>query len=136
MSYTIEISLLLADEVTYDLLDIVTNYAIINDCTNIYSDIEYEMNTKTLRQHKIITISFKNDTNSVNFINVIKKQKKIYIESVYNNDTNILIYASKYYLTQRVEKVFSKEFKYQKRTRSYSDTDLLILKTIKPEWYK
>ena len=67
----------------------------------------------------------------IKFLKYIKNNKQTYLESIYNDDTNMLLYASNYYITQKMDKYLAKEFKLEKRKRSYSEDETLILDTIK-----
>jgi hypothetical protein len=56
--------------------------------------------------------------------------KGLYIELIYDEDTNSILYASQYYITQKMDKFSAKNFKSKKRERSYSDDENMILKSV------
>jgi hypothetical protein len=66
----------------------------------------------------------------LNFLKSIKYMPGIHIESIYDDDNNNILYASSYFLTQKMEKSFSKIYKLEKRKRSYSEDDKMILKEV------
>jgi len=87
-----------------------------------------EKNLCIQRNHKVITVNFDEQSikQLIKFINIIKKTKKIYIESIYNEETNGMIYASQYYLTL-MDKYIAKNYKTTRRERSYSEDDTIII---------
>jgi hypothetical protein len=54
----------------------------------------------------------------------------LHIESIFNEDTNIILYASKFYQTAKMDKSKQKEYIVDKRTRSYSEDENTILHLI------
>jgi hypothetical protein len=66
----------------------------------------------------------------IDFLKTIKYIPGINIESIYDDDNNHILYASSYFLTQKMEKSFSKTYKLEKRKRSYSEDDKMILKEV------
>jgi hypothetical protein len=66
----------------------------------------------------------------VDFLKNIKYMPGIHIECIYDDDNNSILYASSYFLTQKMEKNFSKMYKLEKRKRSYSEDDKMILKEV------
>ena len=82
----------------------------------------------------VITCRFTEQENYIhNIINLIKQVKKIphiYIESIYeDNIKSKLLYASKYYL-KNVDKLEVEHYNKEKRERSYSDMEIMILNSI------
>ena len=67
----------------------------------------------------------------IKFLKFIKNNCNLYLESIYNEDTHALLYASQYYVTQKMDKNVAKDFKIEKRNRSYSEDETIILDTIK-----
>jgi flavorubredoxin len=55
----------------------------------------------------------------------------LYLELIYHEDTSEILYASQYYITQKMNKSIGKEFKKERKERSYSDDENMILNTIK-----
>lgn len=101
--------------------------------TFFYSNYEMEKNIRIQRNHMIITAHFEEEKEKIQdllcFLNYIKKQKGIYIESIYNEETNQILYASQYYLTM-MDKFLSKKYQTNKRSRSYSEDETIILNEI------
>jgi hypothetical protein len=101
------------------------------NCTCVYND--YEIHSKDHRNHCIITIEFEHQEihSLILFVRNIKKIEGLYIESIYNESSHSLVYASTYYQTKKMSKGCAKEYKEEKRTRSYSEEDVMILDTMK-----
>lgn len=133
MGYNIEVSFnLLKNSNVSELEDTIITMAKNSDCTFYYSNCEIEKNLAIQRNHMVITLVFdqcKVDT-MLQFIKDMKKIKGIYIESIFNEETNGMIYASQYYLTL-IDKQLSKNYKSNKRERSYSEDDIIILHEVK-----
>ena len=134
MGYTIEVSFNVVNtgSVT-EVLQSVKLYAEECGCEHFYEDYEFENKTQFIRRHCVITANFSqlNIGEMVKFLKFIKNYHDIYLESIYDETSNILLYASKYYVTQKMDKGLAKEFKIEKRKRSYSEDETLILNTIK-----
>tara|TARA_B100001996_G_scaffold51716_1_gene36968 strand:- start:1608 stop:2018 length:411 start_codon:yes stop_codon:yes gene_type:complete len=90
----------------------ITNIA--NNCDSQYSIHEQSYNKK---QQKICYIyvviySDNNFSDFINFIKLIKKEKKMYIDCIYQDDVKCdLIYASPNYL-KKTDKNFTNTYKY------------------------
>jgi hypothetical protein len=133
MGYNIEVSFnILKNSNVTELEDHIVSLAKECDCTFIYSNCEMENKLFMQRNHNVITSNFDNTNvnDLVKYIKTIKKIKGIYIESIYNEETKEIIYASQYYLTI-MDKTMSKTYKLNKRNRSYSDDDIKIVNEIK-----
>jgi hypothetical protein len=134
MGYNIELSFNVVNtgSVT-EVLQSVKVYAEECGCEQIYEDYEFENKTQFIRRHCIITANFSqlNIIEMIKFLKFIKSYRNIYLESIYDETSNILLYASKYYVTQKMDKNLAQEFKFEKRKRSYSEDETLILDTIK-----
>ena len=132
MGYNIEVSFnILNNKIVSELEDYITSVAKDCKCSSSYSIIEMEnenSNTFMQRNHNVITSIFDeiNVNDLVNYIKTIKKIKGIYIESIFNEETNQIIYASQYYLTI-LDKFSSNTYKSNKRTRSYSEDETIIM---------
>lgn len=132
MGYNIEVSFntLKNQNVTdyeQEIIQIAKNY----DCNNFYQLYEFEKNLYKNRTHSIINANFENVDKFTQFIKKIKHIRGVYIETIYN-DTNIkpdLLYASPYYLTT-MDKHLSKSYKKNKRERSYSEDETIILNSL------
>lgn len=134
MGYNIEVSFnILKNKNVSELEDYITSVAKDCKCSSSYSLIEMEnenenSNTNMQRNHNVITSIFDelNVNDLVNYIKTIKKIKGIFIESIFNEETNQIIYASPYYLTI-LDKFSSNSYKLNKRTRSYSEDETIIM---------
>ena len=132
MGYNIEVSFnIFKNSNVTELEDYIVSNAKICECDFFYSNCEMEKNLYRQRNHKVITINFddKKMQRLLKFLNSIKKIKGVYIESIYNENTNGIIYASQYYLTL-MDKNLSNIYKLTRRERSYSEDDTMILKEI------
>ena len=120
MGYNIEVSFsLIKNSSVTELQENIKNLATNCGCSYCYEDYEYETHVRYQRKHCIITINFNNPDiyNLINFLRNIKKSKGIYIEVIYDEDSNKIIYASKYYTTQKMEKSGSKIFKEERKIK-------------------
>ena len=109
----------------------IKNIALNTGCNYFYEDYEYETNVQYKRNHCIITINFnKLEINYIiEFLENIKKINGLYIESIYDEERSIVLYASKYYQTQRMLKENS--YKKEKKERTYSEEEERILNCMK-----
>lgn len=108
--------------------DYITSYG-----GTYYINYEYS-ETKWKVCSCVITCRFTEQENYIhNITSLIKEVKKIphiYIESIYeDNIKSKLLYASKYYL-KNVDKLEVEQYKKEKRDRSYSDMEIMILNSI------
>jgi len=134
MGYNIEVSFsLIKNSSVTELQENIKNLATNCGCSYFYEDYEYETHVRYQRKHCIITINFNNYDiyNLISFLRNIKKSKGLYIEVIYDEDSNKIIYASKYYITQKMEKSSSKIFKDEKKKKIYSDDDTKIIELMK-----
>lgn len=132
MGYNIEVSFNTLKHNIHDTQELIINTAVENGCNSYYNDFEFENNVRYNRNHCIFTIIFQ-DYDIDNIVKFLKKMKNIngiYIESIYDNDSNNILFASKLYITQMMDKQLAKIFKTNKRERSYSEDDMLILSAI------
>jgi hypothetical protein len=132
MAYTIEISINLqqnyndSENTLYYIAD-KYNY------DKIYKFEEIDGNNKIARCHSITVISFlKNQLDNLMFFIKNVKQYKCYnIECIYEDDIKTkLIYASDLYL-KYIDKDKRNIYTIFKRSRAYSEQEILILKQIK-----
>ena len=133
MGYNIEVTFnILKNCSVTQLLETVKVFAEENFCENFYEDYEFENKVQYKRSHCIISIMFsrQNIKNMVIFLNKIRRMKGLYIELIYDEDNNSILYASQYYITQKMDKSSAKKFKFKRRERSYSDDENMILKTV------
>ena len=134
MGYNIEVSFnILKNSSVSELQAIVRNLAEECGCESFYEDYEYETNTQFKRNHCIMIVNFQ-DKSSIyllHFLRFIRSKEGLFLESIYDEDTRTILYASQYYVTQKINKSNAKVFKREKRERSYSDDENMILKTIR-----
>jgi len=134
MGYNIEVSFnVLKNGSVTELQENVKSYAEECGCQQIYEDYEFENKTQFQRRHCIISAIFlqTNMSGLNDFVKFIKRQNGLYLESIYDDDSNMILYASQYYITQKMNKSLAKEFVIEKRKRSYSEDETMILNTIK-----
>jgi hypothetical protein len=134
MGYNIEVSFNTLKNNIKETQDLIIDKALENRCNYYYNDFEFEKNLCYNRNHCIITLIFQNNNCDIDyivkFIKIIKNIKGIYIESIYDNDNNNILFASKFYLTQMMDKHIAKMYKLNKRKRSYSEDDTIIMNTM------
>ena len=129
MGYNIEVSFnIFRNSNVTEMEQYIISEAQMCECKFFYSDCEMEKNLCIQRNHKVITVNFDDQhiKQLIKFITTIKKTRKIYIESIYNEETNGIIYASQYYLTL-MDKYIAKNYKTTRRERSYSEDDTIII---------
>lgn len=131
MGYNIEVSFNLLK--TGNIQESIHSYATECGCEYLYEDYEFENKTQFVRRHCIITAKFeqKNIDNMLEFLKFVKGTQGLYLESIFDDDSNSILYASQYYITQQMDKRLAKEFVIEKRKRSYSEDETIILHTIK-----
>jgi hypothetical protein len=139
MGYNIEVSYNILK--TGNIQESVSAYATECGCEHFYTDYEFENKTQFVRRHCIMTAKFDINTefiddntkmdNLLKFLKFVKTTQGLYLESIFDDDSNIILYASQYYITQKMDKFLAKEFAVEKRKRSYSEDETLILHTIK-----
>ena len=134
MGYNIEVSFnLLKHTYVTETQNSIVSLALENGCDSFYNEYEFEIKPRNKRNHNVITINFENyDIDKiVNFLKKIKLIQGVFIESIYDDNSNNLLFASKYYLTQMIDKHLVNNYKINKRDRSYSEDETIILKTVK-----
>jgi hypothetical protein len=135
MGYNIEVSfdILKNSSNASELQKTVKNYAEECGCESFYEDYEYEIHSQFKRNHCILTITF-SQTNVeylLLFLKFIKRREGLFLELIYDDISSSILYASQYYVTQKMNKSHSKIFKQERRERSYSDDENMILNIIK-----
>ena len=142
MSYTIEISFDIFkqynnnnnnnnnnnSELQNEALDMAGHYG----CETYYIDFEMENEYKHKRNHCIMTFHFdtSNISSMLKFLQYAKNNKNLYIETIFCNDTNNCLYASKSYLIQNVHKTSAKEYEMKRQHKKYSDAEKAILSIV------
>jgi len=111
----------------------IINLALENGCDSCYDSFEFINDKYETRTHVVITIIFQeyNINEIVKFLKKIKDIKGIHIESIYDENINTFLFASQYYLTQMMDKDLVVKYRRNKRERSYSEDDTMILNCIK-----
>jgi len=131
MGYNIEVSFnILKNSSVTELQDIVKEKAEECGCDYYYEDYEYETNVQFKRNHCIMTIVFSQDNlfYLLNFIKFIRSKKCLYLELIYDEDSRSILYASQYYITQKMNKF---NYKNYKKDKIYSFDENLILNIVK-----
>jgi len=132
MGYNIEVSFNIVKHGSVtELQNKIQELARESICNFLYHTYEFENNTQHKRNHCLFTINFDSEHeiihNFIYFIKNIKKMNGLYIESIYDENVNILLYASKYYQSQFMDTYLAKNYKQNKRSRSYSEDHIHIL---------
>ena len=134
MGYNIEVSFnILKSGGVSELLNKVRELAEDCLCEDFYEDYEFENKTQFQRRHCILSVNFAQEklNNMIEFLNNMKKNEGLYIELIYDENNNSILYASQYFITQKMDKYAAKQFKIEKRKRSYSDDENMILHAVK-----
>jgi hypothetical protein len=138
MGYNIELSFnILKHSCVTDIQETVTTLAHEYNCNHCYTDYEFDKNLQYQRTHCLITVVFENANISsvIDFLKKIKGMNGLYIESICDDTTSDILYASQYYLTQMMNKNCAINYKLNKRKRSYSEDDTMILKEVEKKNY-
>lgn len=133
MGYNIEVSFnILKNGSVTKLLDYVRDKAEECLCEDFYQDYEFENKVQFQRRHCLMSINFSqsNLNNMLKFLNNIRNTNGLYIELIYHENTNSILYASQYFLTQKMDKFNAKQFIQERRKRSYSEDENMILKSV------
>jgi hypothetical protein len=133
MVYNIEISFnILKNGSVTKLLEEVREFAENCYCEDFYEEYEFENKVQFQRRHCLISVRFlhENLNNMIEFLNRIRKYSGLYIELIYDEKSNSILYASQYFISQKMNKYTAKYFKTQKQKRSYSDDENMILNVI------
>jgi len=139
MGYNIELSFdILKNSSISEIQNNIKELATKNRCSYCYEDYEYETNVQYKRQHCIMTTNFENSNIKylVEFLKNITLMEGLHIELIFDEELNKILYASKYYQTQKMNKYIAKDYNNKKRDRSYSEDDTLILDAINKNFNK
>ena len=134
MGYSIEVSFnILKNSSVTEVKNMIINGAEECGCDSFHDDYEYDDHTQFKRNHCVITLNFlKTDiTDLIRFIKFIRSRCDIHLESIYDDNEYYILYASQYYITQKMDKCHGKTYKQERRERSYSDDENMILQSIK-----
>jgi hypothetical protein len=139
MGYNIEVSFnTLKHSCVMETRDMIINLALENGCESYYDTIEFINDQFETRNHNVITINFKenNIDQIVKFLKLVKDIRGMYIETIYDDLTEQLLFASKYYLTHTIDKYLVNKPKLNRRERSYSEDDTIIINTMQQKTKK
>ena len=134
MGYSIEVSFsILKNSSVTEVKNMIINGAEECGCDSFHDDYEYDSHTQFKRNHCVITLNFlKTDiTDLIRFIKFIRSRCDIHLESIYDDNEYYILYASQYYITQKMDKCHGKTYNKEKRERSYSDDENMILQSLK-----
>ena len=99
-------------------------------------DIHYESNENKWKLHTcIISVQFEKTTegiqNCTRFIKKVKETPQLHIETIYEENSNKIdmLYATNYYL-QQLDEYSAKNFKENKKKRSYSEDQTKIMNAL------
>jgi len=130
MGYNIEVSINIVKHPNLsELKKTITDFALDLNCENYYYIYEMEGTSRIPRNHCIIVINFNdNETFScAHFLKKMKRMKELHIECIYDDEIQCnLLYASRYYLTT-IDKDKVIKYNKNKRERSLSDNEKMIL---------
>jgi len=124
MEYIIEISFDIRKHMSFSHFnEHIFSLAEAKKCTSYYTLHEMEGGLSIDRNHSIITITFSESNDCIEFIKLIKPIKKLYIECIYSNNIRFkIIYTSSYYFTKKM----SKEGKQLYNKNTYSEEEEAI----------
>jgi len=134
MGYSIEVSFsILKNSSVTETKNMIIYGAEECGCDSFHEDYEYDTHTQFKRNHCVITLNFsKTDINElIRFLRFIRSRCGIYLELIYDENEYYILYASQYYITQKMDKCHGKIYKQERRERSYSDDENMILQSIK-----
>ena len=108
---------------------IINDTANLYNCDKIYMLSEEDGTIKIPRYHNVFIITFleNNYENLIKFIKYIKHYKQVYIESIYNEISYNLIYASAFYL-KNINKDIGKKYKNFIQQGLFTNIEALIIK--------
>ena len=133
MGYNVEVSINLLVHTNFsELRKEITDFALDLNCDHYYYLYEMGNGGKIPRNHCIIVVNFHDDEtfNCASFLKTLKRMKDLHIECIYDDEIVCnLLYASKYYLTT-IEKDKAIKYSKNKRERSLSDNDKVVLEPV------
>jgi len=126
MGYNIDLS--------FDILkhghakDTALSFATNNGCKYHYD--AYEIEQQRSRNHCVMTFNFDKTDCLVGFLKNVKEARGFYIETIYDDESESILYASRFYLTHLMDRNVATTYKLNRRARSYSEDDTLILNAL------
>ena len=130
MGYNIEISVNLVKETNFsETIQTIEAIANLYYCDKFYTLSEEDGTIKIPRYHYIFVIQFNDENfdNFLKFISIIRKSKKGYIETIYNNEVNKIIYASSFFLT-KMGKEASNNYKNFIKNKNFTSQENSVIK--------
>ena len=106
MGYTIEISFDIRKHRSFSrFTDRIISLAEAKNCCSYYTLHEMEGGLAVDRNHCVITLTFSESNDCIEFIKLIKPIKKLYIECIYTSTPRFkIIYVSSYYFAKKMNK--------------------------------
>ena len=132
MAYQIEISFNLKKRGNLtETKNLIINNAKKYQSNRYYENFEMACRNRTMkRNHYVLTFFFETSQELVaKFIKFIKSESCIYIESIYNDDINELLYASNKYLNM-MEKECVKAYLTKKKQGIFKDKYSVIINQV------
>ena len=134
MGYSIEVSFnILKNSSVTEIKNVIINGAEECGCDSFHEDYEFDAHTQFKRNHCVMTLIFSKPdiTDLIRFLRFIRTTCGIHLETIYDENEYYILYASQYYITQKMDKCHGKTYKNERRERSYSDDENMILQSIK-----
>ena len=134
MGYNIELSFnIFKSGSISEILNQVREYSEECGSNSFYEDFEFEDNVQFQRRHCVISLDFPRGkiNNMIEFLHSMRKKSDLHIEVIYDVDNHSILYASQYYLSQKMDKGSAKIFRTERRERSYSEDEKMILDSMK-----
>lgn len=126
--YYIEISFKIKKNESFqDLQNNVKELSELSNCSSFCNLSEVEGENNKIKINNLISlISFQEETNLFYFIKEINKNKKYYIDCIFNEYKSELLYASSYYLKHKINKQNKNKFKNFKNKLNINNLQSII----------
>ena len=134
MCYSLEISLNLNKHFCGETLrrDLVLKANLLN-CDDVYWNYEIEGRRTVEKNICIITVEYSVLSDAIKFLRFLKMRNTYYVESIYNQYSQKLIYASKNYI-KTMDKYKANEYKKLKKLETnFDDNENELLRAIKKQ---
>jgi hypothetical protein len=132
MGYNVEISVNMLKETHFsEFENTIEEIAQAYNCESFYSISEEDGTIKIPRYHSVFVINFLNENfdNFIKFLRIIRSSKKGYIECIYDQDINKLLYASSYHLN-KMGKEATKNYKNFIKNNNFTAQEKTVLKIL------
>ena len=133
MGYNIEVSFNIdKNSGITEMQDKIKNVAKNCGCNSFHEDYEIDKFSKYKRNHYIIILNFSEPKidDIIKLLEIITSMNSYYIEVIYDDFSNKIIYASNYYRNHQMIKKSSILCKEENRKRSYSEDDMKLMEAI------